>query len=197
MSAYTSPPSTRILLARAQAGESDAINALLERLRPRLVAWVTARLGPLLRAKLEAEDIVQEILIQANSAIPAFEPRGKRAFRAWLFTIAEHCIAAASDRFRAAKRDARRETSIQTRIPARQTSPSMAAARREEWDLLLDALRALPERYRTVLRLRRLEHRSNEEAAQTLGVTRKNASMLYVRAVRALRDVLAAPENPG
>ncbi len=82
MNADTSPPSTRILLSRAQAGDSDAINALLERLRPRLAAWVTARLGPLLRAKLEADDIVQEILIQANAAISTFEPRGRRAFRA-------------------------------------------------------------------------------------------------------------------
>ena len=40
----------------------DGLVALLERLRPRLVLWASARMSPGLRAKLEPEDAAQEIL---------------------------------------------------------------------------------------------------------------------------------------
>lgn len=190
MAGQGTPPTTLGLLEEAGAGDPVALNELLARMRPRLLAWTAARLGPLLKARLEAEDVVQEILVQAYAALPSFEARGGRSFYAWLFTIAERCIAAASDHHRAAKRDARREAALPPGVAAAQTSPSSRAARAEEWQLVLDALASLPEPHRTVFRLRRIEHRDNDEAAGILGVTPNHASVLYVRAVRALRDRL-------
>lgn len=185
------PPTTRRLLHEARAGDSGALNELLGRLRPRLLAWVAARMGARLRSRVEPEDVVQEILLSAHAALPAYEDRGRRQFYAWLFTIAEHCITAQSDRFSAQKRDPRRETEVHSGIAAPFTSPSLGAARRDEWAMVLEEVGELPERYREVFRLRRIEYRGNDEVAQILGVTPNHASVLYVRAVKALRDRIA------
>jgi RNA polymerase sigma-70 factor (ECF subfamily) len=162
-----------------------------ERVRPRLAVWVSARLGGALRARVEAEDIVQEILLKAWEALPAFEDRGGNSFYSWLFTIAEHRIAEWSDRYKAKKRAPEREEKAHSRIAALQTSPSMAAARREEGAGLWEAVKGLSPRYREILRLRRLEELSNEEAAARMKITSKNASVLYVRALEALRKRMA------
>lgn len=161
------------------------------RIRPRLEVWVSARLGRKLRARVQAEDVVQEILLKTWEALPGFEDRGGNSFHGWLFTIAEHRIAEWSDRFKARKRDPAREEQAHSRIEGPLTSPSLAASRKEEGAGLWEAVAALPVRYRDILRLRRLEELSNEEAAVRMKITPKNASVLYVRALEALRKRMA------
>jgi len=189
---------TRLLFERAQAGERAAVEQLLERIRPRLEVWVAARLGEFLRARVEADDIVQEILLKAYQGLPNFVPKGKNAFYGWLFTIAEHRIIEWSDKLRAAKRGPGRDGELAVDVAGSTTTPSRAAARKEDRDLLFEALAQLPERYREILRLRRLEELSNDEAGARMGITGKNASVLYVRALEALRKQMGVtPEGTG
>ncbi len=79
---------------------------------------------------------------------------------------------------------------IQSGIAAHKTGPCTRLERNEQMNRLLDALATLPESYRDILRLRRLEYLDNAEAADHLGITRGNASVLYVRAMQALRKKL-------
>lgn len=182
------PDSTHALFLRARTGELVAMEAIFSRLRPRLIAWVATRLGPRLKARIEAEDIVQEVLLQASTSIGKYRPQGKEAFRGWIFAIAENCIRNAADREGAKKRDVRRQEDLASNLPGSHTSPSSAAARHEEWDLAVEELAQLGDGERTILRLRLLEQKSNEEAANILGITVKAAGVRYVRAMRALRD---------
>ncbi|MGQ0615306.1 MAG: RNA polymerase sigma factor [Planctomycetaceae bacterium] len=189
---------TRLLFERAQAGERAAVEQLLERIRPRLEVWVAARLGAFLRARVDAEDIVQEILLKAYQGLPNFVPQGKNAFYGWLFTIAEHRIIEWSDKLRAAKRGPGRDGEMVSDIQGTSTTPSKAAARKEDRDRVFEALAALSERYREIIRLRRLEELSNEEAGARMGITGKNASVLYVRALESLRKQMGVdPEGTG
>ncbi|MHC4548634.1 MAG: sigma-70 family RNA polymerase sigma factor [Planctomycetota bacterium] len=181
--------STRAIYLRANEGDKEALEKLLVRMRPRLRAWVALRMGPVLKAKLEADDLVQEILIKAAGAIQDFEPRGNRAFYAWLFTIARNQINQWRRTFGAAKRTAEEEQ-LHSGIRQAQSSPSTWASRNEELDHVLQTLTRLPERHREVIRLRSIEFLSNAEAAAQLGITRGNASVLYVRAMTALREKL-------
>jgi RNA polymerase sigma-70 factor (ECF subfamily) len=178
------------LYRRANAGERDALEKLLERMRPRLEAWVTLHMGPALQARVDAEDLVQEILLKAVGAIESFEPTGKRAFFGWLYTVARNHISDLKRHHAAGKRDFRRERELRSGIPAQATGPVSRAERDDLMDRLLDALAELPENYRDILRLRRLEYLDNEEAAEQLGISRQNASVLYVRAMQALRRKL-------
>jgi RNA polymerase sigma-70 factor (ECF subfamily) len=184
------PPTTRLLYRRANAGERAALEQLLERMRPRLEVWVALHMGAALKARVDAEDLVQEILLKASEAIESFEPKGKRSFLSWLFKVARNQISDRQRHFGAAKRDFHREQELRSGISAQATGPLSQAERNEQMDGLLDALATLPENYRDILRLRRLEYLDNAEAAERLGITRGNASVLYVRAMQALRKKL-------
>lgn len=181
--------STRTIYLRANRGDQDALDALLMRMRPRLQAWVALRMGPTLKAKLEADDIVQEILMKAAGAIESFEPRGEHGFHAWLFTIARNQLYEWQRRMSAAKRSGDEEL-IHSGFFLDETGPSTWTSRREELDLVLRTLTQLPDRHREIIRLKSIECLSNAEAAQKMGISPKNASVLHVRAMTDLRKRL-------
>ena len=84
---------TQLLVERAAGGDAIAQGDLLERLRPRLVLWCANRMAAALRAKVQPEDVAQEVLLALHKALPAFEARGGRAgFLRWVFRIAENRI---------------------------------------------------------------------------------------------------------
>jgi len=75
------------LIAQAVAGNQAARSALLEVARPLVFGWVAARVRDL----DDAEDITQEVLMQAFSWLPSF--RGDSMLSSWLFMITAREIA--------------------------------------------------------------------------------------------------------
>lgn len=69
------------LVAKFQDGMSTAFNELTTKYQARLLRLVSR----LIHDRADAEDVVQEALIRAYRALPAF--RGDSAFYTWLFTI--------------------------------------------------------------------------------------------------------------
>lgn len=175
---------TRALIRPALQGDQSATGALLERLRTRLVVWAAGRMSPALRAKVEAEDVAQEVLLAIHKGLPAFEGGDERAFFGWVFRIAENRIRDLVSHFGAQKRQPVLRTSFS------QTSPSMAAARKEELARVVTAIEALPEDYRTVIRLRRIEHREVAEVADLMGRSANAVRVLYCRAIKALKEAM-------
>jgi RNA polymerase sigma-70 factor (ECF subfamily) len=176
---------TRSFLVRAVAGADAARNALLERVRPRLVLWAGARLSPALRAWVEPEDVAQDVLMDAHRRLDAFQGTEVRAFYAWLFKIAENRIRDLFDRQNAKKRQP-----VPPPLTFTQTSPSVRAARSETLARVLAAVESLPEDYRQVLQLRRLEEQDVEQVAQVMGRSENAVRILYCRALQALRESL-------
>src|SRR3989338_7349960 len=76
------PPLTRP--ARAQAGDAEALNALIARFLPRLQRWATGRLPGWARDMADNHDLVQETVVQAFKKIEKFEDRGEGALQAYL-----------------------------------------------------------------------------------------------------------------
>jgi RNA polymerase sigma-70 factor (ECF subfamily) len=72
------------------------------------------------------------------------------------------------------------------------TQPSQAAIRAEMKIRLQDALNSMDPLDREVLALRHLEHLSNAETAQTLGIRESAASKRYIRALKKLRAILSS-----
>lgn len=69
------------LVSRFQAGETEAFSILASKYQGKLMRVVSR----LIQDRADAEDVVQEALIRAYRALPAF--RGDSAFYTWLFTI--------------------------------------------------------------------------------------------------------------
>jgi len=176
---------TQLLVDRAAEGDEVAQGDLLERLRPRLVLWCANRMSPKLQSKVQPEDAAQEVLIALHKALPAFDPAGgRKAFLGWVFTIARNRIRDLVDHHGALKR--------RTMLPRSfsQVSPSRAAAQADLIVHMRAALANLPEDYRRVIQLRRLEERDIGEVAEEMGRSAGATHTLYWRALEALRGAM-------
>ena len=92
---------TQRLLADARGGDPRAFDALLDRHRGRLTAFVASRMHPGLRGWIEPDDIVQEVSLEASRKIGEFEDRHPNGFYAWLVRIARFKLSEADRRRRA------------------------------------------------------------------------------------------------
>ncbi len=72
------------LLARARAGDNQALDNLFARYLPRLERWAHGRLPPWARDARETQDLVQDTLTQVFLKLGSFEPRHEGAFYAYM-----------------------------------------------------------------------------------------------------------------
>jgi RNA polymerase sigma-70 factor, ECF subfamily len=177
---------THRILRGALEGGPEALGALLERLRPRLVLWCAARMSPQLRAQVEPEDVAQEVLLAVHKDFGSFSGGSDREFFGWLFKVAENRLRDLVDYHGAQKRQAVEPKSFT------QTSPSEGAVRAEMIQRVHRAIAVLPEDYRRVIQLRRLEDREVPEVAQILERSENAVRVLYCRALKDLRRALDA-----
>lgn len=142
----------------------------------------------------DAEDLVQETLIRAYRAIDRFDGRHPRA---WLLTILRHTNVNLHRR--------RRPDLVEDWAALGRTRPAFEASRQpgpeeQVTDQILDehletALRALDERFRTVLLLVDVDKLSYAEAAETLGVPVGTIMSRLSRARAKVREHLRAPTS--
>jgi RNA polymerase sigma-70 factor (ECF subfamily) len=78
------PESTVELIARARAGDQQALDRLFHLHYRPLRRWASGRLPKWARDLADTDDIVQETLIQTFKRIEAFEPRRVGALQAYL-----------------------------------------------------------------------------------------------------------------
>lgn len=181
--------STREFLQRARDGDAAALDGLLARLRPRLVLWMATRMSPELRARIDPEDVAQEVLIRVHRDLGSFRGEAGPQFGQWLFRIAENRIRDAADYHGAAKRK-------EAPVPAEPwTTPGAAAVRSEDLDRIRDALSRLPPDHRLVIQYRTLEGRPDSEVAALLARSELAVRVLYCRALKSLRATLRESET--
>jgi RNA polymerase sigma-70 factor (ECF subfamily) len=197
------------LIAKAQAGDREAFDALILGYRESLVKYISAALGPALRGKLEVEDLVQETFLRVFRSLEDFELRGKETFETWLQAIARHVVQDGARHLRRKKRDCAREIHLASKsssgspLPdpldqiAGSSIPSGATAlrREERFARLQQALDALSPDHREVIRLARIERLSMKEVAARMGRSVGAVSVLLVRAMRKLKRAFGATES--
>ena len=76
--------STLSLLARARAGDEQAVNDLFARYLPVLRRWAAGRLPRWSRDLADTPDLVQETLLHVFKKVEGFDNRGEGAFHAYL-----------------------------------------------------------------------------------------------------------------
>ena len=165
---------------------------------------IGARLDPALAARVDASDVVQDVLLEASRRLNDYLRNPVMPFGLWLRHIAkDHVIDAHRRHRQAQRRSMDREQPIVPAVLAdhssfelagqlldREATPATAAIRHELQARLQVAITALDDDDREVVLMRHAEQLSNQEVAALLGLSEAAASMRYLRAVRRLRETL-------
>jgi RNA polymerase sigma-70 factor, ECF subfamily len=193
------------LIARAQMGDSEALNQLCAHYRPFLRTIASIKVGRALERRLNASDIVQETAMEMVQGLPEFRGTTEPELSAWLKQILKRNIADKVRNNRAAMRDLRREeyldgggesASISWFQPAgRDESPSQLVMNGEAALRFAMALQSLPEDQCTVVRMRHIEGMKLADIAAALGKSTGAIAGLLRRGQAALLGQIGSMSN--
>jgi RNA polymerase sigma-70 factor (ECF subfamily) len=194
------------LIERARGGDAEALNALFARHRDRLRRMVEMRLDIRLQARLDASDVLQEAYVEVVQRLDEYLRDPKLPLFLWLrLVVGERLLKLHRHHLGTQMRDAGREVSLfRGALPAassaalaaqllgKHTSPTQAVLRAERILRLQEALNTLDPMDREILSLRHFEELTAAEAARVLGIEESAAAKRYFRALKRLKDLLAA-----
>ena len=178
------------LLRQAGQGDVAAVNQLMDRHRDALRQVIRMRLDQKIQRRIDASDIVQEVLVEANRRLLDYIENPPMTFRLWLRQIAQDRIIDAHRRHRvSAKRSVDREQSLAAPPGYDQSSvqlaamlsdhnltPEAAALQKEMARHVEDAISQLDDSDGEIIVMRHYEHLSNQEIAQALELTEPAAA---------------------
>ena len=202
---------TQELLAGARGGDAAAVNALLERHRDALRRMIDLRMDKRLQQRVDASDIVQDVLVDASRRLAEYLRDAAMPFQLWLRHIAQDRLIDAHRRHReAARRSLDREQplvspgwnerstmELAAQLCDRNPTPAAAATMQELQARFAAAVEQLEDLDREIILMRHFEQLSNSEAAEALGLAPPAASMRYLRAMRRLRETLGITGEEG
>jgi RNA polymerase sigma-70 factor (ECF subfamily) len=199
---------TQSLLHRVEQADPGATDELWAKYRPALRHMIGLRLDQAVTRRVDASDVVQEVLFKASQRLSDYLHNPVLPFHLWLRQIArDHLIDMHRRHRQSAKRSVDRERALYATGEARafgdQSSLDLAAQLRDAG--LTPAAEALKRELqlrfqlvllrmddddREIVLLRHFEQLSNSEAAHALGLSEAAAGMRHLRALRRLRTLL-------
>jgi len=170
---------------------------LLERYRPRLYRKAMQALGPHIRGRVGASDIVQNTMLDAERGFAQFSGSTLEEFEAWLLITHRRGILREILKHEAGKRQIAKERRLTEQGPADSCisadpaasgpTPSVCVMRREQTAQITKALNGLPRAQQAAVALRYLQGRSVSEIAEILGRTSSATEGLLKRGMANLR----------
>lgn len=174
-------------------GPSPGLAELLLRELPGMLPFVRMQLGPELRCKESAADILQSVFGDLLSEDVPFDYRDDERLRSWLRTIVVNKIRQRLRMLRAKKRGGAHciaQLPAEVDVPSNEDAPCDRAILDEELERLEQALAAMPPHYRSAIVLTRLLGYSHEEAARHLGRTQDSLRNVLFRALALLTRLM-------
>lgn len=168
------------LVRRAGGGDPAAIQALVARKLPRVLALAQRMLSD----TFEAEDVAQEAMLKVWKQAPTWQP-GKAKFDTWLHRVALNLCYDRLRRRREIATDAVPEQRDEGPAPDRGLLAADTGRRVEA------ALAQLPDRQREAIVLCHYQELGNIEAADVMAISVEALESLLSRGRRALRTALA------
>ena len=162
-----------------------------EQHRERLLSVIYLRMGPDLRTRMDPEDILQDVAIEAMNSWHTLADPGSAG--AWLVTLARRKVARIlRDQVGVAARDPRREHTMKTDMPLadRRSGPVTAADRKDRLELLGEAMERLSEDYREVIMLTKIEALPAREVGERMSRSENAVNLLLSRALKRLAEEL-------
>jgi len=180
----------RQLVARAQRGDKQAFELLVEKYQRKLARL----LSRFIRDPAEVEDVTQEAFIKAYRALPAF--RGDSAFYTWLYRIG---INTAKNYLMAMGRRAPTSTEVEAEDAegfeeGEQlrdiNTPESVLLSNEIAETVNSTIEQLPEELRQAIQMREIEGMSYEEIAQAMNCPIGTVRSRIFRAREAIAERL-------
>ena len=200
---WPDPENTEQLLNHARQGDNSAVNRLLDRHRDAVRRMIDLRMDQVLKRRVDASDIVQEVMIDANRRLQTYLQNPVMPFHLWLRQMAKDRLIDAHRRHRgAARRSIDREQPLVTaasnessldlvaQLRDQELTPAAAATWNELQRRFQNACDQLDTPDQEVVLMRHFEHLSNTETATALDISPQAASMRYLRAMRRLREFM-------
>jgi RNA polymerase sigma-70 factor (ECF subfamily) len=198
------PTEPEVLLARAKAGDGQALGELFDHYREQLRKMLRLRLDRRLYGRIDPSDVLQDAFLDLARRFPEYTAQPTVPFYLWLRALTgQRLIDVHRQHLGAQMRDAGMEVSLHrgalpqasslslaNQLLGRLTSPTHAALRAEMQIRLQEALNTMDPLDREVVVLRHFEELSNNEAAEVLGIQPAAASKRYIRALRRLKTIL-------
>ncbi|HZN38458.1 MAG TPA: sigma-70 family RNA polymerase sigma factor [Planctomycetota bacterium] len=162
-----------------------------EQHRERLLSVIYLRMGPDLRVRMDPEDVLQEVAIEAVNSWKTLSTEENAG--AWLVTLARRKVARIMrDQLGVAARDPRREHAVKTELPLadRRSGPITHADRKDRLELLEQAILRLSDDHREVILLMKIEGLSAKEVGERMGRSENAVHLLLSRALKRLAEEL-------
>ena len=172
----------KLLVEKFIQGDDSAFDRIVQQNRTEVAALANRLLG----WPGDVEDVVQNIFLAAFVGLKKF--RGRSSLKTWLFTITiNEC------------RNYRYRQMLRLRLFSRaseKASHSSAAAdvtatKRESFEKVRRAVKALPAKYREPVVLKYLQQLASDEIARILGISAGTLQVRLSRARKKLKETLA------
>jgi RNA polymerase sigma-70 factor (ECF subfamily) len=166
-----------------------------------------ARIPDRFRDVLDAEDLLQDVLVAASARICETQAKSPAVLRAWLFTIATNkltdslravrCVKRGSDLLRAHQAHGQLRTSVDllNQLVSTGQSPRRHATVNEAVAIVEEALALLPDGQRVALELRFKGGLCAEQIAVQIGNSVSGVRGLVFRGLRSLRKAVGPRER--
>lgn len=195
---------TEQLLDGIREGKDGAADRLLERHRDPLRRMIEMRMDQKIKQRVDASDIVQEVMIEANRRLQKYLENPVMPFHLWIRQMARDRLIDAHRRHRGSeKRSVDREKAmvapgamdrstieLAAQLCDAEMTPAEAATMKELHQRFQNAIEELDENDREIVIMRHVEQLTNQDVAAALDLSEPAASMRYLRAIRKLRTLL-------
>ncbi len=172
------------LMRRVASGDAAAIQSLIGRKLPRVLALATRMLGD----QVEAEDVAQELFLRVWRNASRWQP-GKARFDTWIHRVTLNLC---YDRLRR-----RKETPANATLELIDNQHADVGQSEEVSSRVEKALQGIGERQREAVILTYYQGLSNIEAAAVMDVSVDALESLIARGRRALRSILMKDADNG
>lgn len=177
---------------RLDGAATEAFEKSYAEVAPALYAWAELRIRPSLRARLEPQDLLQEVWLRGKRSYARFDP-GSGSFRAWAFRIGKNVLMEA---IRAVRQEALTTPGLSPTnrmlalegVPQNVTSFTQRLANEESIREFLRHAEGLDEPDRMLLIHCGLEDETCAEAAPKLGLSEDAAIKRWQRLKARLRE---------
>ncbi|WP_430454058.1 sigma-70 family RNA polymerase sigma factor [Rhodopirellula europaea] len=207
---FESTADTDALLADAKRGNPHALETLFTHYQSYVGLLAAGQLRGRLRTRASASDVVQETFMKAHRGFHEFRGTTRGEFVVWLRSILTRQIQTVYQHHIQVKgRDIRREVSLEeigkwvdhssTKLEAvlatNDPSPGTQLQNHERSLRVADAIARLSSDHREVLLMRSVEELEYMEIAERLERSHGAVRMLWLRAIKSLRDQLAEDDE--